>query len=71
MSLKYFLSRNEPKRFIWPTTQWVIWYCLEMVYLILDLSGDSVPLIICYRESTIKATNHPVGTQNDIISDLS
>ena len=60
------MSQNVSIR---PNTQWVIWYCLEITYLILDLSGDSVPS--SQHESTFKAENHPVRSQNGLISNLS
>ena len=58
-----------PKHCFWPTTQWVIRSCLEIIYLIPDLSCDSVPL--CDRERAFKAANHSVGSRNEIILILS
>ena len=58
-----------PKHCFWPTTQWVIRSCLEIIYLIPDLACDSAPL--CDRERAFKAANHSVGSRNEIILILS
>ena len=58
-----------PKHRFWPTTQWVIRSCLEIIYLIPDLSCDSAPL--CDRERAFKATIHSVGSRQETIFVLS
>ena len=67
---KIILFEMTLKRGLLPKSQWVIRFCLDVIYLNLDLSGDLI-LYVTVKGHSKPVANHPVGTQNMIISDMS